>query len=177
MWGDNKRVIDLSSPPSPRQTRWNPLEPVVTRSNPLCCNPLGPVVTRLEFWSCVLTTFLWGRLHNREKKDWEREKSFLYVLHHLRPYNTERERERSFVWERKILKFLLCHNEWMRGQHKFLCSFWSCGLRETSMMVDYTQILKKKDWEKKGKMYVFTITSPAALQHREKKFCMRKKNF
>ena len=31
-----------------------------------------------------------------EEKDWEREK-FLYVLHHLRPYN--RERERSFVWE------------------------------------------------------------------------------
>jgi hypothetical protein len=24
------------------------LEPVGTRSNPLCCNPLGPVVTRLE---------------------------------------------------------------------------------------------------------------------------------
>ena len=48
-------------------------------------------------------------------------------------------------------------------------SFGSCGLRDTSMMVDYTQILKKKDWEKKGKMYVFPITSPAA-HHREKKF-------
>ena len=43
-WGDYKRVIDLSCarPPS------NLLEPVGTRSNPLCCNPLGPVVTRLE---------------------------------------------------------------------------------------------------------------------------------
>jgi hypothetical protein len=40
-WGDNKRVIDLSSPPP--QTRWNPLGPVGTRSN-----PLGPVVTRWD---------------------------------------------------------------------------------------------------------------------------------
>ena len=51
-----------------------------------------------------------------EEKDWEREKSFCMfspspaALQH-------RERERSFVWERKILKFLLCHNEWMRGEH------------------------------------------------------------
>jgi hypothetical protein len=36
------------------------------------------------------------------------------------------------------------------------CSFWSsCGLRETSRVVDYTQILKIwRFWEKKGKMYV-----------------------
>ena len=78
--------VSLTFPPPPPPS--NPLGPVGTR-----CNPLGPVVTRLEFWSCVLTTFLWGRLHNREKKDWEKRK--MYVLHHLRPYNTER----SFVWE------------------------------------------------------------------------------
>jgi hypothetical protein len=38
-------------------------------------------------------------------------------------------------------------NEW--EDNISFCSFCSCGLRETSMMVDYTQILKKKDWEKK----------------------------
>ena len=43
----------------------------------------------------------------------------------------------------------------MRGQHKFLCSFCSsCGLRETSMMVDYTDFEEERLREKKGKMYV-----------------------
>jgi hypothetical protein len=46
------------------------------------------------------------------------------------------------------------------------CSFWSsCGLRETSRVVDYTQILKIwRFWEKKGKMYV----SPLHHHHRER---------
>jgi len=35
---------------------------------------------------------------------------------------------------------------------------------------------RKTERERKGKMYVFPITSRAALQHREKKYCMRKKN-
>ena len=61
----------------------------------------------------------------------------------------------------------------MRGQHKFLCSFWSsCGLRETSIGVDYTDFEEERLREKKGKMYVFPITSPAA-HHREKKFFFR----
>ena len=55
----------------------------------------------------------------------------------------------------------------MRGEHKFLCSFWSCGLRETSMMVDYTDFEEERLREKKGKC--FPITSPAA-HHREKKY-------
>ena len=42
----------------------------------------------------------------------------------------------------------------MRGEHKFLCSFCSsCGLRETSMMVDYTDFEEERLREKKGKMF------------------------
>ena len=64
----------------------------------------------------------------------------------------------------------------MRGEHKFLCSFCSsCVLRETSIGVDYTDFEEERLREKKGKMYVFTITSPAA-HHREKKYCVRNKN-
>ena len=105
--------MSLTFPPPPPS---NPLEPVGTGPVLTRCNPLGPVVTRLVYWrpssGVDYTDF--------EEKDWEREKRKMFPHH--RPYNTER---RSFVWERKILKFLLCHNEWMRGQHKFLCSFWS----------------------------------------------------
>jgi hypothetical protein len=36
----------------------------------------------------------------------------------------------------------------MRGQHKFLCSFWSCGLRETSR-VDYTDFEEERLREKR----------------------------
>jgi hypothetical protein len=153
--------LTFPPPPPPVGTRWNPLGPVLTR-----CNPLGPVVTRLEFWSCVLTTFLWGsRLHNREKKDWERERE----KENTSPAAHHREREREvFVWERKIFKFLLCHNEWMNERTSF-CSFCSCGLRETSMMVDYTQILKRKDWEKKGKC-MFSITCGPPQREREEIF-------
>ena len=46
----------------------------------------------------------------------------------------------------------------MRGEHKFLCSFWSCGLRETSMMVDYTDFEEERLREKKGKMFPHYIT-------------------
>jgi hypothetical protein len=52
------------------------------------------------------------------------------------------------------------------------CSFWSsCGLRETSRVVDYTQILKIwRFWEKKV-FVCFPITSPAHHhREREKKF-------
>ena len=43
------------------------------------------------------------------------------------------------------------------------------------MMVDYTDFEEERLREKKGKMYVFTITSSAA-HHREKKYCVRNKN-
>ena len=43
------------------------------------------------------------------------------------------------------------------------------------MMVDYTDFEEERLREKKGKMYVFPITSPAA-HHREKKYCVRNKN-
>ena len=67
----------------------------------------------------------------------------------------------------------------LRGQHISFCSFLSsCVLRETSIGVDYTQ-REERLREKKGKMYVFTITSSSpAAHHREKKFFFREiKNF
>ena len=62
----------------------------------------------------------------------------------------------------------------MRGEHKFLCSFCSsCVLRETSMMVDYTDFEEERLREKKGKMF-----SP--LHHRrpttERRSIKRNKN-
>jgi hypothetical protein len=70
-------------------------------------------------------------------------------------------------------------NEWEDTPFfdKFCSSFWSsssCGLRETSRVVDYyTQILKIwRFWEKKGKMYV--SPSPAAHHHHHRE---REKNF
>ena len=62
-------------------------------------------------------------------------------------------------------------NEW--EDNISFCSFCSsCVLRETSMMVDYTQILKKKDCERKKFLYVFPITSPAAhYREREEVLC------
>ena len=128
----------------------------------------------MEFWS-VPTFFVYGRLHSREKKDWEREKSFLYVLHHLRPYNTEREREKFCV--RKLNFKIFIMPQWMneRRTHKFLCSFCSsCVLRETSIGVDYTQILKKKDCERKKEKCFPHHLRPTT--EREKKYCVRNKN-
>ena len=59
-----------------------------------------------------------------------------------------------------------------RTTHKFLCSFCSsCVLRETSMMVDYTDFEEERLREKKGKMF-FPITSPAA-HHREREEVLR----
>ena len=64
--------------------------------------------------------------------------------------------------------------------HKF-CSFWSFGVYgpSSSMVDDYTAERRKTEREREKFLYVFPITSRAALQHREKKklFCMRKKNF
>ena len=42
----------------------------------------------------------------------------------------------------------------------------------SSSMVDYTAERRKTEREKEN-----VSPSPAALQHREKKFCVRKKNF
>ena len=51
----------------------------------------------------------------------------------------------------------------------------------SSMVDDYTAERRKtergREREREKFLYVFPITSRAALQHREKKFCMRKKNF
>ena len=48
----------------------------------------------------------------------------------------------------------------MRGEHiSFYVVFVGAVYREIiTIGVDYTQILKKKDCERKGKMYVFPIT-------------------
>jgi hypothetical protein len=62
---------------------------------------VGEEMTR----GCVLTTFLWGRLHReREKRKTEREREREITLHHLRPYNTER---RNFFFREKFLNFIM----------------------------------------------------------------------
>ena len=43
--------------------------------------------------------------------------------------------------------------------------------------VDYTQILKKKDCERKGKMYVFPITGGPLQREREEVLCEKMKRF
>ena len=64
----------------------------------------------------------------------------------------------------------------MRGQHKFLCSFWSsCGLRETSIGVDYTDFEEERLREKKGKMFS-PLHHLRPTTEREKKYCVRNKN-
>ena len=51
----------------------------------------------------------------------------------------------------------------------------------SSSMVDYTAERRKTERERERErekfLYVFPITLRAALKHREKKYCMRKKNF
>ena len=51
----------------------------------------------------------------------------------------------------------------------------------SSMVDDYTAERRKTERERERErekfLYVFPITSRAALQHREKKFCVRKLNF
>ena len=64
----------------------------------------------------------------------------------------------------------------MRGEHiSFYVVFVAAVYREIiTIGVDYTQ-REERLREKKGKMYVFTITSSAA-HYREKKYCVRNKN-
>jgi hypothetical protein len=60
------------------------------------------------------------------------------------------------------------------------CSFWSFGVYgpSSSMVDDYTERERRKtERERERERNVFPITSRSALQHREKKYCMRKKNF
>ena len=59
----------------------------------------------------------------------------------------------------------------MRGQHKFLCSFWSCGLRETSR-VDYTDFEEERLREKR-KNVCFPHYITCGPPQREKKFFFR----
>ena len=109
----------------------------------------------------------------RRKTEREREKENVSPLHHGRP-TTER---RSIVWEIKMKRFLNFNYATMKFLifHKF-CSFWSSCVR-TFFVYGRLHSREKKDWEREKFLYVFPITSRAALQHREKKFCMRKKNF
>ena len=64
----------------------------------------------------------------------------------------------------------------MRGEHiSFYVVFVAAVYREIiTIGVDYTQILKKKDCERKKEKCMFS-PSPAA-HHREKKYCVRNKN-
>ena len=76
-WGDNKRVIDLSSPPvKPVGTRWDPLGPVLTRWDPLGhvgtrCNPFGVLCTDLPSSGVVDYT--------TERRKTEREKRKMFT--------------------------------------------------------------------------------------------------
>ena len=65
----------------------------------------------------------------------------------------------------------------MRGEHiSFYVVFVAAVYREIiTIGVDYTDFEEERLREKKGKMYVFPITSSAA-HHREKKYCVRNKN-
>jgi len=66
----------------------------------------------------------------------------------------------------------------MRGEHiSFYVVFVAAVYREIiTIGVDYTQILKKKDCERKKEKCMFS-PSPAALQHREREVLCEKEKF
>jgi hypothetical protein len=127
--------------------------------------------------SCVLreTSMMVDYTDFEEERLREKKGKMFSPLHHRRP-TTER---RSIVWEIKMKRFLNFNYATMKFLifHKF-CSFWSSCVR-TFFVYGRLHSREKKDWEREREkfLYVFPITSRAALQHREKKFCMRKKNF
>jgi hypothetical protein len=140
----------------------------------------------LEFWSCVLTTFLWcSRLDNREreKKDWEREKFFVCFTSPAALQQREREK---FLCEK--IKFLWSMPQWMneRRTYKFfyvVIVVLSCVLRDYYYVgkITHTQILKKKkkDCErKKEKCMFFFITwlIGGPLQRERERISVRNKN-
>ena len=84
-------------------------------------------------------------------------------------------REKKFFFREikneTVFKFLLKYAtmKFLRTFFISFCSFWSCVLRETSM-VDYTDFEEERLREKR-KMFQINITSSA--HHREKKFFFR----
>ena len=123
-----------------------------------------------SFWSSCVPTFLYGRLH-RERRKTERKK-FLYVLHHLRPYNTERRNffQRNFNninFHYAIIKFFSKVLQFLQQ----LCT------ERLLLQGQITQILKRKTAREKRKNVCFPSSSPAAhYREREKKYCVRNKN-
>ena len=86
------------------------------------------------------------------------------------------QREREEVLCEKMKRFL----NFNYAEIFFIsfCSFWSFGVYgpSSSMVDDYTAERRKTEREREKRKMFFPITSRAALQHREKKYCMRKKN-
>ena len=137
--------------------------------------------------SCVVPTFFLydGRLHRFWRfEDFERKKEKCMFPHYITCGPPQRRREevlreiliiifRGGELELELELFLkvATMNEWEDTPFfdKF-CSFWSsCGLRETSRVVDYTQILKIwRFWEKKGKMYVSPLHHRPTTTERER---------
>ena len=66
----------------------------------------------------------------------------------------------------------------MRGEHiSFYVVFVGAVDREIiTIGVDYTQILKKKDCERKKEKCMFSPSPAAHYREREKKYCVRNKN-
>ena len=133
--------------------------------------------------SCVVPTFVYGRLH-REKKDWEKKVfvCFKLTLHHRRPTTTERRSMKINFNNIYLGGFLIRIIYWSMPQWNFwfFLSFvvFGAAVYRPSFMVDYTAERRKTERKNEKWLFVcFPITSPPALQHREKKFFFLEKNF
>ena len=124
----------------------------------------------LEFWS-VLLTFV-SMVDYTEREERLREKRKMFVCFPITsPAHHHRERERrNFFFFREIknyLKFIslieVCHNEIFENIfHKF-CSFWSSCV----LTFVYGRLHReKKDWEKKGKCFKWTLHHPGPYTER-----------
>jgi hypothetical protein len=65
--------------------------------------------------------------------------------------------------------FEVCHNEWMRGQHISFYVVFGAAVYRPSSRVDYTQILKKKDCERKKEKCMFPIIITCGPPQRERR--------
>ena len=127
---------------------------------------MGEEMTR----GCVLT-FLYGRLHREREREErlrerEREKRKMFYITCGPPQREE------VLCEKEKIKFLFLLLKYATIKflitHKF-CSFCSsCGLRETSIGVDYTE---RRKTERKKFLYVSHHLRPTT--EREKKFFFR----
>ena len=62
-----------------------------------------------SFWSsCVRTFFVYGRLHSREKKDWEREREKRKMFPHYITGGPTTQREEVLYEKEKFLNFIVC---------------------------------------------------------------------